>query len=425
MPLDGLLVKLYARRRFGIRPGVDRICALLRRLGNPETRFRTIHVVGTNGKGSTSAFLSSILSAAGHRTGRFTSPHLINFSERFWISGTEPESGRLAELLDKVLYLAPDEATFFEIVTALAAKLFAEERVEVAVMEAGMGGCSDATAALPGCMTIITPISLDHCDYLGSTLELIATEKAAIAEPGTPVICAHQPAAVREIIRGFSRCGESRLMEAGQDFSASWNGFGQLEYRGISGISSRFKPGLPGRYQAENAALALAAAEAADEMGISVPRDALSAGLSSARWPGRLELIPGQPRLLLDGAHNRAGADALADALGDYRYERLLLVAGVMADKDAAALMEPLASRSTHCFCVTPAIERSLDDATLSGILTAMGCQAYPCGSVGQGIVAARNEAGPDDLILVTGSLFTVGEAKAWLAGKTFEGIRG
>jgi dihydrofolate synthase / folylpolyglutamate synthase len=425
MPLAGLLEKLYARRRFGIRPGVDRVCILLNRLGNPERNFRTIHVVGTNGKGSTTAFLSSILSAAGHRTAQFTSPHLINFSERFRIDEKEPEVGQLAVCLEKVLSLAPDEATFFEIITALAAVMFAEERVEVAVMEAGMGGCSDATAALPGMMTVITSISLDHCDYLGATLEQIATEKAAIAEPGTPVISARQAQTVRDIIQSFGRCGEFRLLWSGDDFSATWNGPGCLDYRGIHGVLSRIKPGIPGRYQAENASLALAAAETLDGLGISVPHDALASGISSARWPGRMELIPGQPRLLLDGAHNPSGATALADALGDYHYGRLLLVVGIMADKDAAALLESLAPRAAKCFCVTPAIERAMDGVILAGILARMGFEAQACGTVGQGIEIARNEARPDDLILVAGSLFTVGEAKAWLTGSTFEGIRG
>src|SRR5664279_4856114 len=193
MPLGGTLEKLYARRRFGIRPGVERVRLLLDRLGNPEQSFRSIHVVGTNGKGSTSAFFSSILKASGLRTALFTSPHLISFTERFRIDGREVSQQRLDPLLAAVLAAAPEEATFFEIVTVLAALYFSEERVDIAVMEAGMGGRSDATAALPGIMTVIAPISLDHCDYLGSTLEEITAEKADIAEAETPVIIGRQP----------------------------------------------------------------------------------------------------------------------------------------------------------------------------------------------------------------------------------------
>src|SRR6185369_4153659 len=201
MPIGGTLEKLYARRRFGIRPGLDRVRLLLDRLGNPEQSFRSIHVVGTNGKGSTSAYLASILTAAGLRTALFTSPHLVSFTERFRINGVEIAPQRLEPLLASVLDAAPDDATFFEIVTALAALYFFEERVDVAVMEAGMGGRSDATAALAGIMTVITPVSLDHCDYLGTTLEQIAAEKSGIAEPGTPVIIGHQTTDAEKAIK--------------------------------------------------------------------------------------------------------------------------------------------------------------------------------------------------------------------------------
>jgi dihydrofolate synthase/folylpolyglutamate synthase len=425
MPLAGILERLYARRRFGIRPGIQRVRTLLDRLGNPEQGFRGIHVVGTNGKGSTAAFLSSILTAAGHRTALFTSPHLVNFRERFRMGGREPDDGQLAGCLDRVLSLAPDDATFFEIVTALGALLFAEEGMELAVMEAGMGGSSDATAALTGVMTVITPISLDHCDYLGDSLEKIAAEKGAIVEPGTPVIISRQPDIAAATIRSFCRCGESPLFRAGTDFNATWSAAGTLEYSGIHGFHPRLRPGIPGRYQAENASLALAAAETLDRMGIGVPETALATGLANARWPGRMELFPGPPRLLLDGAHNQAGADALADALGDYSYGRLLLVAGVMADKDVPAIMAHLAPLAARAYCVTPAMERAMADRELAGVLTGLGCDAIASGSVARGIAAARNEARNDDLILVCGSLFTVGEARAGMTGERFEGIRG
>jgi dihydrofolate synthase/folylpolyglutamate synthase len=425
MPLAGILERLYARRRFGIRPGIDRVRTLLNRLGNPEQGFRSIHVVGTNGKGSTAAFLSSILCEANHRTALFTSPHLVNFRERFRMGGREPDDGQLAGCLDRVLSLAPDDATFFEIVTALGALLFAEEGMELAVMEAGMGGSSDATAALTGVMTVITPISLDHCDYLGDSLEKIAAEKGAIVEPGTPVIVSRQPDIAAATIRSFCRCGESPLFRAGTDFNATWSAAGTLEYSGIHGFHPRLRPGIPGRYQAENASLALAAAETLDRMGIPIPATALATGLANARWPGRMELFPGPPRLLLDGAHNQAGATALGEALGDYHYDRLLLVAGVMADKDVHAIMAHLAPLVARAYCVTPAMERAMADRDLARILTELGGDAIASGSVANGIAAARNEARKNDLILVCGSLFTVGEARAGMTGERFEGIRG
>lgn len=425
MSLAGTLEKLYARRRFGIRPGLDRVNLLLERLGKPEQSFRSIHVVGTNGKGSTSAFLTSILYNSGYRTALFSSPHLVSFNERFRINGQDIANDRLTTLLEAVLQHAPDEATFFEIVTALAALVFAEERVELAVMEAGMGGRSDATAALPGIMTLITPISLDHSDYLGATLTEIAMEKTGIAEPGTPLVTAFQTPEVTKTIREHCLRRNNSLRCAGQDFFATWEKDGTLTYQGLTAAISGLKPGIPGNYQAENAALALSAAEILAQNGLSISSRSLVTGINSACWPGRMELVSGHPPILLDGAHNPAGAAALATALGSYRYQRLLLVTGVMADKDIRSLYAPLANMVYRAYAVTPAVERALDDAGLAGILREMGIDATECGNVGNGIVSARHDAGEGDLILVCGSLFTVGEAKAWLADVHYEGIRG
>lgn len=425
MPLDRSLEKLYARRRFGIRPGLARIRLLLDRLGNPEKSFHTVHVVGTNGKGSTSAFLSSILHSAGHRTALFSSPHLVNFNERFRINEQDISSDRLSSLLETVLAQTPDEATFFEVVTALAALIFEDARIEVAVMEAGMGGRSDATAALPGIMTVITPISLDHSEYLGATLAEIATEKSAIAEPGTPLVTALQTPEVYSVIKGYGAGGNNPLLCAGQHFSATWDNSGNLAYNGVYTNHSMLTPGIPGRYQAENAALALAAAEVLDKNGLAVPDMAMTSGIANAYWPGRMELVPGQPPILLDGAHNPAGGAVLATALSDYRYRRLLLVTGVMADKDTRPIFRPLAGKIHRAYTVTPAVERALDDTALAEILRDCGVAARACGSVGNGIAAARLDAGNDDLILVCGSLFTVGEAKAWLSRTHYAGIRG
>jgi dihydrofolate synthase/folylpolyglutamate synthase len=425
MSLDRVLEKLYARRRFGIRPGVDRVQLLLERLGHPQQTFRSMHVVGTNGKGSTAAFLSAIFTAAGLRTALFTSPHLVSFTERFRVNGREIPAQHLQPLLASVLAAAPEEATFFEIVTALAALCFSEAGVEIAIMEAGMGGRSDATAALPGITTAITPLSLDHCDYLGTTLEQIAAEKCGIAEPGTPVIIGHQTPEATTAIRSNFSGDDARLIWTDRTVSTTWNSDGTLDYRGICSNLDTLVSGIPGRYQRENAGLALATAEVARTSGITVPDAALRSGIADARWPGRLETIAGTPPLLLDGAHNPAGMTALVEALGDLHYRKLLLVLGVMADKDVRRMVSALAPLTTACYCVSPAIERAMNDRELSSILAEIGIPSLACGSVANGITRARHDAGSEDLILVCGSLFTVGEAKAWLAGTAFEGIRG
>lgn len=425
MPLTALLEKLYARRRFGIRPGVDRVSTLLSRLGNPQKQFRSIHVVGTNGKGSTSAFLSSILRCAGHRTALFSSPHLVRFSERFLINGAECPTDKLARNLEAVLAVAPEEATFFEITTALAALVFSGEMVELAVIEAGMGGRSDATAAYYGVMTIITPIAVDHAEYLGATLAEIADEKAGIIEPDTKVICAEQHGTVREVIEKRSRAANSELMCMGRDFSAAWNQHGSLDYIGLNTSLTRLAPGIPGRYQAQNAALALAAAESLDSAGRAVDADALVRGVASACWPGRMELIPGNPPLLLDGAHNPAGSAALAEALPDYPCTRILLVTGVCSDKDIDQMYAPLIPLVERIYTVTPSVDRALDCEALSRWFAGAGVDSRPCGTVVNGIQTARGESAPGDMILVCGSLFIVGETKAWLENSDYSGIRG
>jgi dihydrofolate synthase/folylpolyglutamate synthase len=425
MPLADILGKLYSRRRFGIRPGVERVCDLLGRLGNPEKQFRTIHVVGTNGKGSTSAFLSSILIQAGHSVGQFSSPHLVRFTERFRINGSEYSAEKLTDALTTVLEAAPGEATFFEITTALAAYIFSEEGVELVVMEAGMGGRSDATAAFDGEMTIITPIALDHTDYLGATIAEIAKEKVGIITPGTVVISSVQTEEAHQIVAEQCRNANCTLKTLNDNFSATWNPAGTLDYRGIHKNLTLLTPGIPGRYQANNAAVALAAAEALEAAGTNISPTAFRNGVAKAYWPGRMELIPGTPRLLLDGAHNPAGAAALADALGDYSYARLVLVTGVCSDKNIDQIYAPLLPLVDAVYTVAPAVERAVDDTELSLFFLKQGIAATPCGTVLAGVEEARRTSAASDLILVCGSLFVVGEVKAWLEKEPFTGIRG
>ena len=425
MPLTVLLEKLYARRRFGIKPGVERVKELLATLGIPEKQFRSIHVVGTNGKGSTSAFLASILKCAGYRTAQFSSPHLVCFSERFRIDGVECREEKLARTLESVLEAAPEEATFFEVTTALAVLLFSGEDIDFAVIEAGMGGRSDATAAINAEMTIITPIAFDHSEYLGRTLAEIADEKAGIIEPFTKVVSAKQSDAVFSVIEEKARSLNSPLTYMGRDFSARWNSRGTLDYKGIQTSLTGLLPGIHGRYQIGNAALALAAAELLECPKQAVGSDALAMGVTSASWPGRMELVPGNPPLLLDGAHNPAGAVALAESLVDYPCRRILMVTGVCLDKDAEQMYPPLIPLVDRIYTVTPSVERALNAETLSQLFADMGVASKVCSSVADAVQTARSESEPGDMILVCGSLFVVGETKAWLENSNYSGIRG
>jgi dihydrofolate synthase / folylpolyglutamate synthase len=424
MTYEETLCHIFGRGRFGMNPGLDRIASILRSLDNPHEHVNAVNVVGTNGKGSTATFFASILSAAGLRVGLFTSPHLVSFTERMRINGTEIGEDDVVRLASQVLAVAPGEATFFEIVTAMALVHFAAERVDVAIMEAGMGGRFDATGIAGGLLTILTPISLDHCEYLGADVAAIAADKCGIIRPGRPVITAPQPREVTDVIA--SRCREtaSPLYRFGAEFTASWED-DSLAYHGIGMNLDRLRPGIGGRFQDVNAACALAAAEVFGASRGRVPESALRQGIEAAVWPGRMEFVSDRPRLLLDGAHNPAAVTALLESLSLIPRQRLILVIGVMQDKDVAGILRPLLYLAEEVVTVAPALERSMPATELAALCRSMGKAARPAGTVSEGLALAGELAREDDLILVTGSLFTVGEARSLILGGTFRPMRG
>lgn len=422
MTYEETLAHIFSRGRFGIKPGLERIRALLARLGDPHRGLRIVHIAGTNGKGSTAAFVAAIARAAGLKTGLYTSPHLVRFTERMRIDGEEIGQETVVNLAERVVAAAPPETTFFELVTAMGFLHFAERSVDVAVMEAGMGGRWDATNVADGAVSIITPVSLDHCEYLGSTLSEIATEKAGIIKPGGVAVIGPQVDEAREAIARRARETGSRVLLWGNDFSASGDA-GTIEYRSASRTLG-LKPGIGGRYQLVNAACAVAAVEALAANGMPIDAVHICQGVAKAFWPGRMEMIGSTPRVLLDGAHNPAGVAALKDALSDVPFKRLLLVVGVMGDKDVLGLLGPLVPLAHRMFAVAPAMDRALPSARLAAFCGEFGTSCADGGSVAAGLDSARDAAGPDDLILVCGSLFTVGEARALLLDERMDGCR-
>ncbi|SNB44660.1 folylpolyglutamate synthase/dihydrofolate synthase family protein [Geobacter sp. DSM 9736] len=424
MDYQETLAHIFSRGRFGIKPGLERVRLLLRRLGDPHQQLRVIHIAGTNGKGSTAAFLASILRCGGVRAGLFTSPHLVSFTERFRIDGAEITQDAVVAVAQRVLEAAPPEATFFELVTAMAYLHFAEQSVEAAVIEAGMGGGADATNVADGVLSVITPISIDHAEYLGNTLAAIAGEKAGIIKPGRPVVAAAQQPEALEVIERSCLASASSCYRFGDDFAASWDG-SSLGYRGLSASLQGLIPGIGGRYQSGNAACALAAAEILGGIGFPLDEEALRSGIEHASWPGRMELFLREGvRVLLDGAHNPAGAEALAESLTYIPRRRLFLVTGVMGDKDAE-LIAPILPLAYEVYAVAPALERALPSAGLAALCRSRGANCRNAGGVSEGLDQACRAASPDDLVLVCGSLFTVGEARASLTGAKFQPIRG
>lgn len=424
MTYDDLLTNIYARGRFGIKPGLERISALLASLGDPQCRLKSVHIAGTNGKGSTGAFLSSILTAAGCRTAFFSSPHLVRFTERFRINDREVTEKRLYEVAVRVVAAASEDVTFFEIVTAIAMLLFAEESIEIAIIETGMGGRWDATNVITPLVSVITPVSLDHCAYLGGTRALIAAEKAGIIKRGVPVVSAPQDKDALETLLAAAAAAGSRVYLHGRDYFMETAADGLVYSAGDFSLSG-LQLSLKGLFQSVNAASAITAATLLRASGYTINGEIIRYGLSRAIWPGRLELFAAKTAILLDGAHNPAGVAALVESLAGFHYNRLFLVVGVMADKEWQEVVKPLLGLAWSVVTVCPAIDRGLDAEELARFCLQQGVDAAATPSVSDGIDSAAAMALPDDLLLITGSLFTVGEARAYLTGGSFMPVRG
>ncbi|MBP1751554.1 MAG: FolC bifunctional protein [Geobacteraceae bacterium] len=424
MTYQDIVTYLYGLGRFGMKPGLEKIKSILGNLSDPQDSLRIIHVAGTNGKGSTAAFLSSILTAAGYKAGLFTSPHLISFTERIRINGDEIEENEVVSVAERAMEAAPDGTTFFEMATAMAFLYFAEQGADPVIMETGMGGSLDATNVSSKILSVITPVSLDHCEYLGSSISSIAREKAGIIEPGKPVVVSSQEEEALNVISDVCSKLGSPLYSFGTHFDAFWSTRG-LSYSGPEWELDGLRPGIPGRYQAANAATALCAAEMLGRRGFAVNVGSARTGVEKAFWPGRMEMLRTSPRIILDGAHNPAGAAALSGALADIPRDRLILIAGVMSGKDIDGILRSLGPLADHVLAVAPGMPRALSSGELAGRCVTAGYRAVDAGTVAGGLDTALREAGPEDLIVVCGSLFTVGEARAVLLHRKFEPCRG
>ncbi|EPX63427.1 Dihydrofolate synthase [Cystobacter fuscus DSM 2262] len=404
-----------------IKLGLERVEAALEALGHPERRFPALHVAGTNGKGSTCAFASAALHAAGHRVGLYTSPHLVRVNERIRVDGVEISDECLGQRILEVLERHPEAATsltYFEFGTVVAFWHFAREAVDVAVVEVGLGGRLDATRACVPLVTAITPVSFDHMEYLGNTLGAIAAEKAGILKPGVPVVLSRQEPEALEVLERLARESQAPVLLEGRDFHLGPRPGGGLAYEG-SGLSLEgLFPSLRGEHQWQNAAVALAALEQLSARGVRVPPEALRTGLAGARWPGRLEELGGSPPVLLDGAHNPAGVGVLLEGLRSlYPGRRVHCVFGVVADKDRGPMLRALlpACSSVH---LTPLdTPRSLSPESYLDEARALCENAYSYPSLDAALAGARARAAPSDVLLCTGSLFLVGSVRAKWGG--------
>ncbi|MFH1060595.1 MAG: folylpolyglutamate synthase/dihydrofolate synthase family protein [Pseudomonadota bacterium] len=412
------LARLYDLQKFGIKLGLSSTENLLARLGDPHLRLRCVHLAGTNGKGSVGAMLEASLLAAGVKAGFYTSPHLVRFEERFRLAGREISADETLALIEAV-WPAVDEReppTFFEFVTAMAFLWFARQGVELAIIETGLGGRLDATNLVRPLATVITNIGLEHQQYLGETYAAIASEKAGIIKPGKPLAHGVTQPTARRVVEGRAAALGAPLRRLGRDLRVRRRAEGRFDLAGRLWRLPAASTSLFGRHQPGNAALALAVLEDLAEAGFAVGPEHLRAGLMAARWPGRLQQAParpGKPPLWLDGAHNLPAARALLASLPEMRAGRapLVMVVGVMADKDIAGILAALLPAADRVVFSRPAYERAADPALLAAWAPAGAPPSQVEPDLGRAIARAEELAGPGGVVLVTGSLFTVGEA--------------
>lgn len=421
--LQHSLEELYGLERRRESLGVEGTALLLGPLGRPERRFRSIHVAGTNGKGSVSALIERALRAGGVRSGLYTSPHLVDFRERIRVNGWWPEEDRIARRLE-YLKLRPEGVgrTFFEVTTALAFDDFAARGVDWAVVEVGLGGRLDCTNVITPEVAVITPVALDHTAILGNTIAEVAAEKAGIIKRGIPVVVGEQAAAAREVITAAARERGAALRSApdwvrvrriecgphGSQLEVECPPWGRLE----------LTIGLRGRHQVGNALTALAALSAATVRGLPLPGAAIQAGFAAARWPGRLEPCPAEARLWWDGAHNPDGITRLAEGWRDLGFEPpAAIVLAISSDKDAPAMLRPLHRLAPQSLLV---VTRTRSGRALEPERLREAAEGLGWGSVLEPATPTalrRALEATKGRVLLTGSLFVVGEAMKELGG--------
>lgn len=394
------------------KPGLERIGELCRKLGHPERKLRFIHIAGTNGKGSSSAMLASILHAAGYKVGLFTSPYVRVFNERMRIGTENISDSELAEITSHVRPFADameDRPTEFELISAIAFEYFARNMCDVVVLEAGMGGRLDSTNIIgSSLLSVITGIALDHVAFLGDTVEKIAAEKAGIIKQGCPVLFGGDDDAADAVIRaeaqktGAEYARTDRATLAVKSFSLKGSEFDFLGYKDV-------KISLLGSYQPRNAATVITAVEMLKKRGMQIPENAVREGLASTRWPARFELLSESPTVIFDGAHNAEGVSAATESIKLYfKDKKVSVISGVLSDKDYGAIADDISKIADCVFTITPENPRALSAREYADVFSARGVCAVACASVNEALSSALEKVKTDGRALVClGSLYT------------------
>ncbi len=410
------LETIYNLRGGAIDLKLDRMERALSLFDNPQQTFPSVHIAGTNGKGSTAAMLHRILSVAGYRTALYTSPHLVSFTERIRVGDEEISPVEVVELAQEIWDRTAAEVplTFFEFVTVMAFVYFSRQRIEVAVVEVGLGGRLDATNLVRPMVSVITSISRDHEAYLGSDLLSIAREKAGIIKPGVPVICGGLTQAVAALLENIANSRNTTAFFLGGDFEFFLKNGGLFDYRSKQDCFSSLSVALYGRHQRANAAVAIRVLEAVRGM-FPVAETVLRQGLASVVWPGRFEIMRERPTVILDGAHNGEGIKCLVEEIESYRAGRKVkLLFASMEDKDSRLMLHMLEEVVDEMVLTRVKMDRCAEPRRLASYLTGNASHRIIEDS-GLAFSALMERARPDDIVLVAGSLYLLGEVRPLL----------
>lgn len=413
--------------KFGMNLGLGRIQELLNRLGNPQLKLKTIHVGGTNGKGSTTSMIAKVLQQASYRVGVFTSPHLHRYTERFCINGVEISEQQVADLIQEIkphleAMVADgfEHPTEFEVSTALACYYFEQQQVDLAIFEVGLGGAIDSTNVVQPLVSVITNVSIDHMDYLGHTVTEIARVKAGIIKPGVPVVTAATGAALT-VIEEVCKKQQAPLTVVGQQISWQQTTNPSLTGQCFTITSPRqvyehiFLP-LLGEHQQINATTAVAVLEQLNQYGISITPEIARQGLAKVNWPGRFEVLSGPPTIVMDGAHNLAGAQALAHTLQTYfPQRRLVMVLGMLGDKERKRVIETLAPLAAAIMVTKPNNPRAGVWQQVADWCLEYVPEVYCCEQVPEAVDKGLALTNPGDVLCITGSLYMLAEAREHL----------
>jgi dihydrofolate synthase / folylpolyglutamate synthase len=416
------LQSMFGLRRFGIKLGLDTILAILNGLDNPQNKFMSIHIAGTNGKGSIASALSSIFNKAGYCVGLYTSPHLVKFNERIRIKGVPISDMDVLNAYEAVkdVYAGDREPTFFEYTTAMAFHEFARAKVDWAIVETGMGGRLDATNVLTPRLSIVSNISLEHRQYLGNSIAEITAEKGGIIKQGIPVVTGVNQKEAVEVLKDIAQKQQAPLFRLGEHFRVRKNkNSNTFSYVGINSVWDNMAAGLKGNHQIENAALTLASCEVLNRHDTNLNIEQIKEGLIKTDWPGRMEVVSQNPYIILDGAHNLMAARKLAKFISESLIkDKTTLIIGILDDKPYKSMLKSLLPLCRRVILTKPFINRAMEPEIMHKFAKEFVEDIKIIPSVKDAFSYAVESVSSDEAICVAGSLYVVGEVKQAIADK-------